>query len=224
MAGKNSNLGQYTMIIDLTLPVYPGMPVYPGDPPIVFHRSAGHETEGYTVHSVSLGTHTGTHIDAPYHVDSTGRTVDDFSILSASTGEATVFHLTGVSADSEITPDSMGKHIEDIAAGDRILIATGFSERFGEEGYYHSFPSVSIQLARELADKQIALLGIDTPSLSASNDPEVHSILLKSGCVVVENLANLRLLKTRKVFFSAAPLALKGIDGSPVRAFAIIPD
>ena len=59
-------------VIDLTQPMKEGMPVYPGDPLFRTRPVADHETDGYRVTELSLGTHTGTHIDFPYHFFRTG--------------------------------------------------------------------------------------------------------------------------------------------------------
>jgi kynurenine formamidase len=224
------------MIIDLSHSIRPGMPVYPGDPDTTFVRHAHYDRGGCLVHAVTLSTHAGTHLDAPAHWLRNGAPVDSPSILAACAGPARVLDVTRTSEPGLIAPRDLG--VTDggvpelcihnsgcrcvIGEGDRILLASGWSERFGCAAYFEEFPSVSVELAAILAERRIALLGVETPSLHVSRDEEVHTLLLSAGVVIVENLANLTRIAGRTVFFAAAPLALEGLDGSPVRAFAVI--
>ena len=63
-------------IIDLTHPITAGMPVYPGDPAVRFTQVHSINEGGYNVSEVSMGTHTGTHIDAPFHFSMSGETAE----------------------------------------------------------------------------------------------------------------------------------------------------
>ena len=67
-------------LFDLTMPLRPGMPVQPGDPPFVLQQESSHEAQGFEVARVCLGTHTGTHIDAPRHFFADGATLDSFAL------------------------------------------------------------------------------------------------------------------------------------------------
>jgi len=210
------------MIIDLSHSLFSGMPVYPGDPETVFTPSSFHEREGFSVYSLRLGSHAGTHIDSPVHFLPGGMAADDPRVLEACIGPAIVCDAACVHESGEITLSDMEIPLENISPGERILIATGWSERYGMDGFHDRFPSVSKQLAEQLIEWKITLLGVETPSLHASKSAEIHTMLLSAGIVIVENLANLRCIAGKRVFFSAAPLKLRGIDGSPVRAYAVI--
>lgn len=205
------------MIIDLSLPLTPDMPVYPGDPATSFTPVLTHGRDGFSVHAITMSSHAGTHIDAPYHADSTGTAVDDFSLLAACVGPAVVVRVTG-REDADITPHDLGPALDALEPGDRLLIATGWSVRFGAPDYYERHPRISLSLAVMLAAKRPALVGLDTPSVHTVDNSAVHRTLLSAGIVLVENLVNLDRLPER-VFFAAAPLRLAGLDGSPVRAF-----
>jgi kynurenine formamidase len=65
-------------VYDLTHFVETGMPTYPGDPSVAVTPHATHATDGYRVSAVSVGSHTGTHVDAPAHTDPDGRTLDSY--------------------------------------------------------------------------------------------------------------------------------------------------
>lgn len=211
--------GAYLMIIDLTHPVYTGMPVFPGDPETVIIQTAGYDRDGYLVHSLAMCSHTGTHLDAPRHYRPSGVSVESYSVLEKCIGPAHVLDATGIAAGEEITPPDLDASF---SPGERILIATGWSERFGRDDYFTRYPSISEELAALFVERKITLLGVETPSLHLTKCDAIHTLLLAAGIIVVENLANLRQLVGKYVFFSAAPLKLQGIDGSPVRAYAVM--
>ena len=205
------------MIIDLSLPLKPGMPVYPGDPATGFDPVLTHDRDRFSVHAITMSSHAGTHIDAPYHADPSGRTVDDASVLAACVGPARVVMVPGREND-DIMPDDLGAMLDDLRAGERLLIATGWSSRYGAADYFRHHPRISLALAGMLAARRLALVGMDIPSVHTTESERVHHTLLAAGIVLVENLVNLELLP-EQVFFAAAPLRLAGLDGSPVRAF-----
>ncbi len=67
------------MIYDVSLGLYPGMPVYPGDPE--FERVPQQSGDAY-ISRLALGTHTGTHIDAPAHYFSGAAGIDSIPLTS----------------------------------------------------------------------------------------------------------------------------------------------
>ncbi len=211
------------MVIDLTHPIYSGMPVYPGDGVPSFARRTAYDREGYLVHDLFMGTHTGTHIDAPIHYLHGGASVERQSVLDACVGPARVIDAIHAASSGEIALGDIEAQLVGIGSGDRILLATGWSARYGDPGFFTEFPSISPDVALWCAERKIALLGVEAPSLHRTDSDAVHRIILSAGIVVAESLANLAPIAGKSVFFSAAPLALSGLDGSPVRAYAIIP-
>ena len=69
---------------------------------------------------------------------------------------------------------------------------------------------------------QIKTIGIDTPSVDNINNNLVHNILFSHDICIIEGLNNLDKVSNKEFFFSAAPLKIKGSEGSPVRAYAVI--
>jgi kynurenine formamidase len=195
-------------IIDLTRPLAPETPVYPGDPPVRFAPHAEYAGHGYRVTDVRLGTHAGTHLDAPAHFIQGGRTVDQLP-LSALTGPARVV--------------SPGAPVPSLGEGERVLLASGWGRKWGESEYFHAFPPFPEALAEAVIAARAVLIGVETPSLhpDAEEDARLHHLLLGAGVVILENLANLELLPER-VFLAALPLPLRGLDGSPCRAVAML--
>jgi arylformamidase len=206
-------------VIDLSHPITAGMPVYPGDPPVVVTPYQTIGADGFAVHTVSFGTHTGTHVDAPAHFIEKDMTVDNQQILDACTGEAVLIDAPA-GPGSVITPAGLDAAIALITNGARIILHTGWSSHFGMPEYYRDYPVISPELATLMVDRRIKLLGIDAPSVG----DELHAHLLGAGIVLLENLTNLDRIPVSQFLLSAAPLALSGLDGSPVRACAILTD
>src|SRR5437868_8386879 len=81
------------MIYDVTVPITSTMPVWPGDPPVKLSaKSQLSRDKSHTVRltAIEMGSHTGTHIDAPYHMIDGGKRLHEFP-LDTLTGRATVF-------------------------------------------------------------------------------------------------------------------------------------
>lgn len=194
-------------LIDLTRVMSPGMPVYPGDPTVRFEGFADYDADGFRVTELRLGTHVGTHVDAPAHFLPGGETVDQLP-LDALIGAARVVALD--------EPDP------NFAAGERVILRSGWSERWGGADYFSAFPGLSGPLAARLAKAPVALLGLETPSLhpNAEEDARLHRLLLGRGIVIVENLVNVELLPER-FHLTVLPLPLRGLDGAPARAVAV---
>jgi arylformamidase len=212
------------MIVDLSHPLYSGMPVYPGDAETVILPQTAIDREGYLVHAISMNSHAGTHLDAPRHYFQGSTPVDSQQVLEACIGQARVIDVSPLEEGAEIMPRDLGIPPADISQGERILLATGWSGRFGTDSYFDRFPSISQELAALFVRSGIVLLGVETPSLHVTLSDDIHKTLLSAGIIVVENLTKLKDIAGKRVFFSAAPLKLSGLDGSPVRAYAIIDD
>jgi len=113
-------------------------------------------------------------------------------------------------------------HADAFDSGTRIILRTGWEKQFGKETFFTDFPYITPEAAEWIADTGIALLGMDLPT-PGKDAWGTHLPLLAPGVeiVIVEALRNLDRLP-EKFTLSAFPLNLKGIDGSPVRAIAII--
>lgn len=193
------------MIYDITQPLHQGMPVYPGDPEVNFKKVLDIGRDGVEVHSVSLGTHTGTHIDAPRHLLKEGKTVDrvDPAVLVGSAG---LFGIEGI--------ERIGlENISGLKKCRRVILKTGFKVNNGNVmDYPHFLPDA----AYFLASCRISLLGIDTPSVDPPGSDQCHRILLEAGIVIVENL-QLDGVPPGRYELLCLPLLLVGMDGSPAR-------
>jgi len=180
--------------------------------------------KGWNTTILHLYSHAGTHMDAPYHFVQEGKTLENL-VLEKCVGPAHVIDLTFVKPRDVITVEHLAPYAEKIGPGARVLLKTGWSTHADSPEYRSHLPRVSLPLAEWLAEREIALLGVEPPSVADVNNKEelmaVHQALLRAEIVIVEGLANLDALRQEEVTFIALPLKLQGGDGSPVRAIAI---
>lgn len=194
------------MFYDATRPIFHGMPVFTGDPGVAFEQVCAISRDGVNVHRIIMGTHTGTHIDAPLHFIKHGSAVDgiDPAIL---VGKAHLWDLAGA-------PEIRRDHLLGRETGQRVVIKTGYRQEQG----FSRYPPLSPEAASYLADKGVLLLGLDTPSPDSPGSSETHQILLKAGVVLVENM-RLDHVPAGIYEIYCLPLPLAGLDGSPARVF-----
>lgn len=208
-------------IVDLTLMMRPGMRG------VEFEVRSTIDGKGWNTSILHLYSHAGTHMDAPYHFVAQGETLDNL-VLEKCVGPAQLIDLTFIEPRDLITVEHLAPYAEKIGAGSRLLLKTGWSARADTPEYRDLLPRVSLPLAEWLAERRIALLGVETPAVADVNSKEeltiVHQALLGAEIVIVEGLANLDALRQNEVTFIALPLRLEGGDGSPVRAIAIEDD
>jgi kynurenine formamidase len=207
------------MYRDLSHPIETGMTTFPGDPDVSVQPAATVETDGYRVSEIHLGSHAGTHVDAPSHVGF-DQSLDAFG-LDQFVFDATVVDCTAFGAreaiDSTVLPDD-----DD---GDMIVFRTGWDDHWGTSRYL-DHPYLSVDCVNRCLDAgwSVALDTLNpdpTPSANATDAPAgvpAHRALLGEGLLIVENLTNLAGLDRCRLF--AVPLSLPEGDGSPVRAFA----
>ena len=205
-------------VVDLTHPVRDGMPVFPGDPVVRFATHVEVADGGYHVTRLQLGTHSGTHVDAPRHIRDDGSGVDAFD-LAACFGPARVVDVSA-GPGSTITAADCDIDIGALAPGERLLLRTGWSTRFGSDDFFTAFPSLHRDLAHDLVAAGVVLVGLEQPSVSATDHLAVHATLLDAGVVLVETLAGLPQLTRSQVLLACLPLRVSGGDGAPVRALA----
>ena len=206
-------------IIDLTHPITHGMPVFPGDPEVNMMRHHNYQN-GYFVSRIDFGVHTGTHIDAPAHVIPGGTAVDGIPIARF-ISRAYVMDLPDAGPDDVISRAHLLPFADNIEGIHAVIIRTGWSAHFGSEDFFTRFPSLDESAADWLCSSGIQLLGLETPSVSTQQHLEIHERLLSCGIIIVESLNNVDALRSKYVTLFAVPLRLDGLDGSPVRAYAV---
>ncbi|WP_049898191.1 cyclase family protein [Halococcus agarilyticus] len=210
------------MPIDLSHRIETGMTVYPGDPSVSVEPHATHARDEYRVDVARLGSHTGTHVDAPIHVIPGGRTLDTYA-LDRFAFEAEKVDCTDLGDRDPITRERVPDRELDL-----VVFWTGWSTHWGTDRYL-DHPYLTPEAATACAERGYAV-GTDTlspdptPTENATgSEPDgfrAHHAVLGAGDLVVENLRNLGALPER-FELRAYPLALGG-DGAPVRAVGIV--
>jgi kynurenine formamidase len=205
------------IIVDLTHPITGDMRVYfPWHPATEITTTANYADHLCEVRRLTIGTHTGTHIDAPSHVFPGMPAMDAYD-PSLWCLEATVLDFTPRAPRQEISAEEM--RAANVPEGGAVVIKTGWAGQFGTEAYYKTYPPLSTGAADVLVQRGIRLVAADTPFTL-----DVHRILLKEGIPLVTNIAHSDRLPAGRVTLVAAPLLIAGSDGAPARVFAAIPD
>lgn len=213
------------MLIDLSHPLEDGQPNYPGDPEISIVACDTVESTGYNLTRISMSSHQGTHLDVPFHFFDDGKTLDEVS-LDRFYGPARLVDLapgTMLSPKALLTVEMFAPHAEAFQPGAKVIYRTGWDRMFGSPDFLSESPSLTLEAARWIASRKISLLGMDTLTPTMEHGLECHHVLLGKGAeiIIVEGLANLHLLPP--VFtFIGFPLNIKGRDGSPIRAVAVV--
>lgn len=200
-------------IFDITLKINEDMIVYPGNPQPKIEQYGSISKDGFNESKITLGSHTGTHIDAPYHVKEDGKTLADIS-LENFYGKCKVLDL--ISAGKEIyKKDLTPFHIDE---GDIILLKTVNSTKDYQK-FRKNFAHLKFDAASYLAKKKIKTLGVDYLSVEKFNGGEgVHEVLLDK-VTVIEGLY-LKDVQPGEYLFIGLPLNIDG-DGAPLRAILI---
>lgn len=200
---------------DVTLPLRVGSAVYPGDPPIrIGVHSAIARGDPANVSTLALGSHSGTHVDAPSHFLSGGDTVDRLP-LERLVGPAVVLDVSRGAGG--IGAEELAGH--DLADRGRVLLRTGNADLLRRGEFSPGYRALTLGGARYLLDRGVGLVGVDTLSVEGfgSADFPVHRLLLGEGVVIVEGL-DLSTVPAGRYGLICLPLGLVGLDGAPARA------
>jgi len=212
-------------IIDLTLTVSDKIPTFPGSPQPSFIPWENVKEDGYNLELLFLSTHTGTHMDAPYHFLEKGAKIHEIS-LKKLVSEAVLIKSKKKGGESITKTDiqKFEKNHGKIASFSSVIFYTGWQRNLQKKYYFTKNPGLSVSAAKYLASKKINLVGVDSPSIDLGTDSKfsVHQIFAKKGILIVENLANLEKIKSSKFHLVVLPLKLKNATGSPVRAIAFV--
>lgn len=162
--------------------------------------------------------HCGTHLDAPRHFVARGLDVAQLSLA--------ILPATVVAAEGpRIGPEAFAQLGP--LRGRAVLVYTGWEIHAGSRAYYRDYPCPTPEAAAWLVGQGIALLGLDTPSADPLAQPlvfPVHETVLGAGVPIVEGLVGLGGLLSLEapLFFLGLPLKLEGVEGSPIRAAAMV--
>jgi len=193
-------------IIDISVPVRPGMITYPGDPAVSLERVASIADGGVcNLSRLDFGVHSGTRVDAPVHfID--GAPAAESLPLDVLVGPARILDLT---AAERLDADAFAG----LELADRVLMKTRNSELWALDSFSDDHVGLTETGAQALVAGGVRLVGIDYLTIG---DEEAHQVLLGAGIVAVESL-DLRGVDPGDYELICAPLKLVGSDGAPAR-------
>ena len=207
-------------IHDISVTITPNLAVWPGDKAIYLEREHKiEEGSNSNVSRLDISVHTGTHVDAPVHFLTGGRTIESLPI-DILVGDAQVVHI----------PDEVGlitaKEIR--AAGilpgmQRIIFKTRNSTFFPAQSdvFHTNFVGIGVEGAELLVKMGVKLIGIDYLSVAPyKSSTPTHRILLGAGVVVLEGL-DLSQVSQGRYALHCMPLKLAGSDGAPARVILV---
>ncbi len=199
------------VIHDISRLLTPGHPNWPGDAPYSV-TPAARIAQGDSVNTgiLSTPTHTGTHVDAPWHYDDAGEKLDQVP-LSLYIGPCLLLDVRG---DSPVPPELLDG-LDDLP--ERLLLYTG------QPAHWASFPgdfaALSPAFVRRAAGLGVRLIGTDAPSVDplTSKTLDAHHAFRETGLLIIEGL-NLSAVRPGRYTLVCLPLPLAGVDGAPARA------
>jgi kynurenine formamidase len=213
-------------VIDLSHPLsHTGLSICVGHPTFTSEQVMSLARDGSNVSRLTLGSHTGTHLDAPLHFIEGAASVSDVDI-SPLVGPAIVVDVRGKEFHGAITWEDIAPQAEGLCSEVTLLLCTGWSQHWGGEEYTKS-PHLSIEAAQKILERGVRVVGIDAFNIdgdgpqNSSEANAVHRLLLGNGVLIAENLANVEALLDGSAYsVSLLPLNIRGCDGSPIRAVA----
>ena len=219
---------EFKEVIDLTYPIEEGMLTFsaPWHPTVEITQIGHHKSEGRETRRITLGSHTGTHIDAPLHFMKDTYSIDEVP-LERLIGDVAIIDFTKLRENEAVTVN----HLENVAIlTDKIIFNFGWGKYWNSRKFYCDYPFFSEEAAQYLVQKGVKLVAMDTPSpddsrvaldgklLGTDKDSPIHKIFLGNGVLLVEYLANLdKVTDYNGWVISAMPIKIKAGDGAPAR-------
>lgn len=202
-------------LFDISLPITNNLPVWPGDPSVSLTMTSSIlKGDQCNITRIEMGTHTGTHIDAPYHFFKDGATIDTVPI------ETFIGPCFVVELDAKILIEKKDLQKYNLNGHSRILMKTRNSELWAKNicSFTKNYVALGNSAAQYLVELNTVLVGIDYLSIESfqSNGCQVHKLLLKNNITVLEGL-NLSEVKAGIYELICLPLKLNGCEGAPAR-------
>lgn len=200
--------------IDISVSLRDGMVHWPGDPPVNIRRvSDVARGDSHTLSQISMGSHTGTHIDAPLHFIKGGRPVSRMP-FAAAIGRVRIIEIKDNESIklTEIEPHG-------IRRGERIIFKTRNSVLWQNGRFFEDFVFMSNDAADYLAGRRVKLVGVDYLSVGSykAGGGYPHRVLLGADIWLIEGL-DLSRVTPGKYDLVCLPLKLENGDGAPARA------
>ena len=200
-------------LLDVSVSLAAGIPAYPGNPEFELQPVKRIADGGSSnVSKLVMGTHTGTHVDAPKHFFDDGAGVDALP-LNLLLGRARVVEITKRGGIGHDDLAAAGLR-EDL----RVLLKTPNSALWNGEGFHQDYTYLTEDGARYLADQGVKVVGIDYLSVEQFKKAgaPAHRALLSQSIVIIEEL-NLAEAEPGMYEMYCLPLRVEGGDGAPAR-------
>jgi len=211
-------------ILDLTLTISDTLPSFPGSPKPQFIPWNTINDDKYNLELLFLSSHSGTHLDAPFHFVKKGKKIHQIPV-SRFEGHTYLIKIRkaknkGISKNDILDYE---KKFGNIETGSSVIIYTGWQKHISKDYYFLENPGLTISAAKYLATKKLNLVGIDSPSIDMGKNSNfnAHKIFADKNILIVENLANLDKINSSSFDYVILPLKLYNATGSPVRAIAL---
>ncbi|MBQ9092335.1 MAG: cyclase family protein [Anaerotignum sp.] len=211
-------------VIDLTQLISNDMPVFPGTAPANLEVVNTYEKGGFRETMFRMTSHTGTHMDAPYHLFPERTKLDEMPAAQF-VGRALVIDCRDV-AEGDIIGIERVEAVKELAdQADFLIFNTGWDANWGKETYFGEYPVVSMEVCQYLLDSKKKGVGFDVIGIDPVVEMDLprHKMLLSQrDMVIIENLTNLDKIGGGLFTFAALPLKYQDADGAPIRAVAIL--
>lgn len=216
-------------LVDLSYPVENGMTTARVDwhPRVEIVQIGRVQIEGSESHKVLLGSHSGTHMDAPAHMVVSPRKTIDMYDLSYFWGNGKLLNIPKSNFEKITKEDIIATGVR-INPGDHVVVNTGWYKKYGTLEFLTENPYFSEEAAKYLVELGIKTLCMDMPT---PENPDmshdrirnmIHHIMFEHGIAVVEYMNNLDEIKADSFELITVPLRLKNVEASPIRAIAKI--
>jgi arylformamidase len=213
--------------VDLTRCIEEGMTTFHTElhSDVVIRQLGSIEEHGRDTREITLGTHTGTHLDAPLHFIENGETVENLP-LDGLMGPVELVDFSHLDENEPVTVSQL----ENERISERMIFRFGWEDKWGDaEEFYNDYPYLTVDAATYLVNEGVKMLGFDVPSPDSSSRPldggdddsPVHKVFLGNDVILVEYLKNLDEINSRDEWrIAVLPLKIRGADGAPARVVA----
>jgi kynurenine formamidase len=185
-------MGEVIGILDLSVPIQTGMTIFPGDPPADIRPAlAFSKGDAVNVLSIHFGSHSGTHLDAPYHVFKYGAKLNDLP-LNRFIGPAVVADLRGIEPEHPIEWMHLAAVHGALRASVILLLHTGWSRHWTDASQYRTHPWLTGDAATQIMSTGVKTVGIDALNVDATPEDlsesrfDAHIAILGADGVIVE--------------------------------------
>lgn len=178
---------------------------------------------GRNTHGILMGSHSGTHMDAPLHFYNGAAGIDQADLQKVC-GAVTVVDFTDKGEGSAVEYED----VKNLSVAERMLFRFDWWKKWKTSDYYKSFPFFTKEAVQYLIERGMRVMALDTPSpddggaIAQKDDSPIHKILLENGVTLIEYLTNTdHLAEGKNYCLFALPLKIKDCDGSPSRVIAV---